>query len=149
LVPVDALIEDEADLRKLANLQDVIGDLQSASRVRILIVDACRDNGVMRQLQNGLTVTREAAVTRGFARVEGADGTLIAFATQPNRVAADGLGRNSPFTRALLKHLPTPGLELRTLMTRVRAEVVQATGGTQRPEVADSLVGEFVFKELQ
>ena len=71
---------------------------------------------------------------------------MIAFATQPNRVAADGAGRNSPFTQALLKNLPTPGLELRTLMTRVRAEVVAATGGAQRPEVWDSLVGEFDFK---
>jgi uncharacterized caspase-like protein len=65
--------------------------------------------------------------TRGLATVSGADGTLIAFATQPNRVAADGSGRNSPFTQSLLKNLPTPGLELRTLMTRVRAEVVKAT----------------------
>jgi len=54
--------------------------------------------------------------------------------------------RNSPFARALLQHLPTPGLELRTLMTRVRTEVVKMTGGAQRPEVWDSLVGEFTFQ---
>jgi uncharacterized caspase-like protein len=78
--------------------------------------------------------------------VSGADGTLVVFATQPNRVAADGSGHNSPFTQALLKHLPTPGVELRTLMTRVRADVVAATRGIQRPELSDSLVGEFVFK---
>ena len=78
--------------------------------------------------------------------MEAAEGTLIAFATQPNRVAADGEGRNSPFTRALLKHLSTAGLEFRTLITRVRAEVVATTAGAQRPEVSDSLVGEFVFK---
>jgi uncharacterized protein len=71
------------------------------------------------------------------------------FATQANRVAADGTGRNSPFTRAPLKHLPTPGVELRTLMTRVRADVVAATGNTQRPEMFDSLIGEFVFKAGQ
>lgn len=75
-----------------------------------------------------------------------ADGTLVVFATQPNRVAADGAGRNSPFTEALLRHLPTPGIELRTLMIRVRADVVAATNGVQRPELSDSLVGEFVFK---
>jgi uncharacterized caspase-like protein len=65
----------------------------------------------------------------------GADGTLIAFATQPNRVADDGNSRNSPSTKALLKHLPTPGIELRTLISRVRGEVVAATAGAQRPEV--------------
>jgi len=146
LAPVDARVDDETDLRKLINLQDVIGDLQNAAHVRILIVDACRDNEVMQQVASKLPATRSAAFTRGLAAVSGADGTIIAFATQPNRVAADGLGRNSPFTQALLKNLPTPGLELRTLMTRVRAEVVAATGGAQRPEVWDSLVGEFAFK---
>jgi uncharacterized caspase-like protein len=146
LAPIDARIEDEADLRKLVNLQVVINDLQSAGRVRILIVDACRDNDVVQQIARRLSPTRSSAFSRGLARIDGADGTLVAFATQPNRVAADGDGRNSPFSQALLKYLPTPGLELRTLMTRVRAEVVNITGGTQRPEVWDSLVGEFAFK---
>jgi hypothetical protein len=146
LAPVDARIEDEADLRKLINLQDVIDDLRNSTRVRILIVDACRDNKVVAQLSSRVPATRAAAFTRGLARVDGADGTLVAFATQPNRLAADGDGRNSPFTRALLKHLPTPGLEVRTLMARVRAEVVDATAGAQRPEVWDSLVGEFAFR---
>ena len=146
LAPVDAVIGDETDLRKLVNLQDVINDLQSARRIRILIVDACRDNEVIKQLAGRLPATRSAAFARGLAKIDAADGTLIAFATQPNRTAADGTGRNSPFTQALLKHLPTPGLELRTLMTRVRAEVVNVTGGTQRPEVWDSLVGEFAFR---
>jgi uncharacterized caspase-like protein len=146
LAPVDARVEDEADLRKLINLQGIIDDLQNARGVRILIIDACRDNNAITQLARRMPATRGAGLTRGLARVEGADGTLIAFATQPDRVAADGDGRNSPFARALLKHLPTPGLELRTLMTRVRTEVVTATGGAQRPEVRDSLVGEFTFK---
>ena len=145
LAPIDAKVEDVTDLRKLVSLQDVIGDMQGASRVRILIVDACRDNEAIQQLASRMPASRSAALTRGLARVDGADGTLIAFATQPNRVAADGAGRNSPFTQALLKHLPTPGLELRTLMARVRADVVDLTNGGQRPEVWDSLVGEFAF----
>jgi len=146
LAPVDAKIDDEADLRRLFNLQDVIADLQGAGHVRILIVDACRDNEVVQQLAKRLPATRSTAFTRGLAAVSGADGTLIAFATQPNKVAQDGQGRNSPFTASLLKNLPTPGLELRTLMTRVRAEVVTTTQGEQRPEVWDSLVGEFTFQ---
>jgi hypothetical protein len=148
LVPVDAQIEDESDLRKLISLQDVIADLSGASRVRILIVDACRDNGLVQRLSAKMPASRSISFSRGLAHVDGADGTLIAFATQPNRVADDGNSRNSPFTKALLKHLPTPGLELRTLMARVRAEVVAATAGAQRPEVWDSLVGEFAFKSI-
>jgi len=146
LAPVDAQLNDETDLRKFFNLQDVISDLQSAGQVRILIVDACRDNEAMKQLAGRLPATRSAAFAHGLAAVSGAEGTLIAFATQANRVAADGKGRHSPFAVSLLKNLPTPGLELRTLMTRVRSEVVTATGGAQRPEVWDSLVGEFEFK---
>lgn len=144
LAPIDAKLEDESDLRRLINLQDVITDLQGASRVRILMVDACRDNEAVQQLASNLPKTRAAAFSRGLAKVD-ADGTLIAFATQANRIAADGDGRNSPFTTALLTHLPAAGIELRTVMTRVRADVVQVTGGKQRPEVWDSLVGEFSF----
>ena len=89
--------------------------------------------------------TREAGLTRGLARMDNAEGTPVVFATQPNRVAADGKGRNSPFAQALLKHLPTPGVEIRTLLTRVRADVVGSTSDKQRPELYDSLVGEFVL----
>jgi uncharacterized caspase-like protein len=145
LTPIDARLDDEADLRKLILLQNVLDDLQGASKIRLLFIDACRDNEAVQQLASRLPRTRAAAFTRGLAGAS-ADGTLIAYATQPNKVAADGQGRNSPFTQALLKHLPIPGVELRTLLTRVRAEVVQATGGAQRPEVSDSLVGEFAFR---
>jgi len=146
LAPIDARIEDETDLRKLINLQAMIDDLQSASRIRILLIDACRDNKGVQQLNAKLPkATREAGLTRGLARMDNAEGTLVVFATQPNRVAADGKGRNSPFAQALLKHLPTPGVEIRTLLTRVRADVVALTSDKQRPELYDSLVGEFVL----
>ena len=121
LAPVDSHLEDETDLRKLVSLQNVISDLQNAGHVRILIVDACRDNEVMKQLAGRLPATRSAAFAQGLARVSNAEGTLIAFATQPDKVAADGQGRHSPFAQSLLKNLPTPGLELRTLMTRCAA----------------------------
>jgi hypothetical protein len=147
LMPVDARITDEADIRRSLNLQDVLGDLQNAARIRIVMLDACRDNGVIQQLASTLPASRSAALTRGLSRLDQiAQGTFVVFATQANRVAADGSGRNSPFTTALLKHLGTAGIELRTIMTRVRSDVVTASSGAQWPEVSDSLVGEFVFK---
>jgi tetratricopeptide (TPR) repeat protein len=146
LAPIDAQLQDETDLRRFVNLQDVIGDLQTVGKVRILIVDACRDNKAMQQLASRLPASRSLAFGQhGLAPTE-ADGTLIAFATQANQVAADGQGRNSPFAQALLKNIGAPGVELRTMLTRVRADVVAATGGTQRPEVWDSMIGEFEFK---
>jgi uncharacterized caspase-like protein len=92
-----------------------------------------------------LPKSRAASFRQGLAG-EKAEGIIIAFATQPDRVATDGSGRNSPFTAALLKHLPTPGLDARLVFARVRTDVLRATGGEQRPEVSDSLDGEFVFK---
>jgi hypothetical protein len=73
-------------------------------------------------------------------------GTLIAFSTAPGAVALDGDGRNSPFTEALVRHLATPGLEIRQLMTRVRRSVVEATGGQQVPWDNSSLITEVVLR---
>ncbi len=70
---------------------------------------------------------------------------MIGYATQPDNVALDGSGRNSPFTTAMLKHLPTPGLDISVLMRRVRADVVQATGQKQVPWDHSSLMGDVVL----
>lgn len=147
LLPVDARVDDESDLRRLVQLQGVLDDLRSAQGIRVLILDACRDNGIMQRIA-AVSPTRSAAFDRGLSRLDQASarGAFIVYATQPNVVAKDGDGRNSPFTAALLKHLATPGLELRSVMTRVRADVVRDSGGSQWPEVSDSLIGELVMK---
>jgi tetratricopeptide (TPR) repeat protein len=144
LAPIDARIGDETDLRKFVRVQSILDDLQNVKGARILILDACRDNEAIKQLAAILPKSRSAAVRSGLAG-ERAEGVMIAYATQPDRIAADGDGRNSPFTAALLKNLPAPGVELRTMFTRVRSEVLRATGGVQRPETSDSLDGEVVL----
>jgi uncharacterized caspase-like protein len=73
------------------------------------------------------------------------DGTMIAYATQPDNVALDGEGRNSPFTAALLKYIATPNLEISALMKRVRADVIAATHEKQVPWDHSSLVGDVVL----
>lgn len=151
LAPMDAFVDETNNLVNFIGLQTMIGHMQDAKLVRILIVDACRDNGIEARLPGRQIATGPlGSAIRGLAAVNVADGkgTLVAFATQPNNTAVDGVGRNSPFTEALLRHLVTPGLELRTLLTRVRAEVVNATDGRQRPEVVDSLIGEVVLKPV-
>jgi uncharacterized caspase-like protein len=77
--------------------------------------------------------------------VHSAVGTLIAYATQPDAVALDGDGRNSPFTTALLKHIATPGLDIGGVMRRVRADVIAATSQRQVPWDHSSLVGDVVL----
>src|SRR5262249_22219420 len=82
-------------------------------------------------LRNG--AGRAFAVQRGLAPSNPGGGTLIAFSTKPGAVALDGSGANSPFTEALARHLRTPGLEVRQMFTRVRADVIAATRGEQYP----------------
>jgi uncharacterized caspase-like protein len=89
--------------------------------------------------------TRGIAVGSGLASVQSAIGTMIVYATQPDNVALDGEGRNSPFTTALLKHIATPNVEIGTIMRRVRADVVTATHERQVPWDHSSLIGEVIL----
>jgi uncharacterized caspase-like protein len=149
LAPVDAALQDETDLRRnFVRLDDVLDDLASADGARILLLDACRDNDAVDALRAAVP-TRSAGVSRGLARVPSVEGQLVAFATQPDRVADDGVGSNSPFTTALVKHLATPGVELRTSLTRVRVDVAKATNDAQVPEVWDSVLGEIYLSPAE
>ncbi|HYF06208.1 MAG TPA: caspase family protein [Acetobacteraceae bacterium] len=144
LVPVDARLNDIRDVDdETLSLTRVLERLDGAQS-RIVILDACRDNPLAAQMR-GQTGTRSAA--RGLARVETAShGSLLVFSTEPGAVAFDGQGRNSPFAAALVEHLPTPGLDVRLVLTRVRASVVAATSGRQTPWNSDGLLNEVVLR---
>jgi uncharacterized caspase-like protein len=142
LMPVDARLEDEVSVSyELARIEDVTFALSGARDVKIVILDSCRNNPLADRL--GLRATRDGMLNRGLARIDAPRGTIIAYAAQPNQVAVDGDGRNSPFTRALIKELERPGLEIATLFRRVAVNVDRATGGRQLPELAISMSGEF------
>jgi hypothetical protein len=145
LIPTDANLASELDLNLEAiPLRAILTSLEQSAQVRIVFLDACRDNPMAVQLAQGMG-TRSTSVGRGLARVETGIGTLIAYSTQPGAIARDGEGNNSPFTSALLELIPTPGLEIRQLLTRVRVEVVKATNQTQVPWDHSSLMGDFFF----
>jgi formylglycine-generating enzyme required for sulfatase activity len=147
IAPVDATLSDETDLRRrFVRLDDVLDDLADAKGARIILLDACRDNGAVEALREAVPRSRSAGINRGLARIPATVGQLVAFATQPDRVAADGEGADSPFTTALVAHLGEPGLELRTALTRVRVDVAKATDNIQIPEVSDSLLGEIYLR---
>ena len=99
--------------------------LEPAKKLRLVILDACRDNPFLPTMARTLA---SRSVGRGLAKIEtpGSD-TLIAYAAKAGSVAADGRGANSPFTLALLKHLTTPGLDVRLAFGRVRDEVLATT----------------------
>jgi hypothetical protein len=148
LAPVDVQVNDELDLRRLATAQDLVGDLQAAKNVRILILDASHDSKLGERMANLRPSSRAAAFAGGLAPMEKTAGTLIASAAQPNTLAEDGAGAHSPFTSALLKHLPEAGLDARLLFMRASAEVYEETGYVQLPEVSEALVGKFQFKRM-
>ncbi|MFD2182482.1 tetratricopeptide repeat protein [Rhodoplanes azumiensis] len=145
LVPVDAKLERPGDLALDAvDVSLVLAQMEADKRVNLVFLDACRDNPLSRSLARSLG-TRSATVGTGLASIQSALGTMIAYATQPDNVALDGEGRNSPFTTALLKHIGTPGVDIGTIMRRVRAEVVTATREKQVPWDHSSLIGDVVL----
>jgi hypothetical protein len=142
LMPVDAQLEDEYSVNyELTRIDDVLFALSKARGVKILILDACRNNPLAERLSS--RGKRDFVQTRGLARIEAPRGMVVAFATQSDQIAADGAGRNSPFTSALLKEIEAPGIEIATLFRRVAIDVNQATGGRQLPELSISMAGEF------
>ncbi len=142
LVPIDAKLDRPADLNfETFDVNVVLAQMEAEKRVNLVFLDACRDNPLARSLARRLG-TRSAAIGRGLASIQSAIGTMIAYATQPDNVALDGEGRNSPFTTAFLKHVATPGLEISAFMKRVRADVVRTTREKQVPWDHSSLLGE-------
>ena len=144
LLPVDAALEREQDLRyEAVALDTILDEAQPAKRLRIVILDACRDNPFAVRMARALGATRSASVGRGLAQVADIQtDTLIAYATAADAVAEDGTGGNSPYTAALLEQLDKPGLEINLLFGRVRDSVFKATSGRQRPFTYGSLGGE-------
>lgn len=145
IVPIDARLEFERDLEfEAITFDSVLKQMEQGANTNLVFLDACRNNPLSRNLARSMG-TRSVAVGRGLAQMESGIGTLIAYATQPGNIALDGKGVHSPFTGALLNHLETPGLEVRQLMSRVRREVHDITGGEQVPWDHSSLLGDFYF----
>jgi tetratricopeptide (TPR) repeat protein len=145
LVPIDAKLEREGDLSfEAIDVDVVLQQLENGPRANLVFLDACRNNPLARNLARSLNV-RSSAVGMGLASMQGGIGTMIVYATQPNNVALDGDGRNSPFTAALIAHLPNPGVDISITMRRVRADVIRATNQKQVPWDHSSLVGELVL----
>src|SRR6267154_1190436 len=143
LVPVDLKLDDGAFTPfEMVKLDDVVEALSYTDGVRLLVLDACRDNPFANSLAQNKG-SRGASMTRGLAKIERSQGMLIAYSTQPNAVAADGSGRNSPFTAALVREMQVPGLEVATVFRRVAVNVYRETGGAQTPELSVSLLQDF------
>jgi hypothetical protein len=140
LIPVDAKLASDYDAEDEAvSLDRIVLAVEPVKQLRLIILDACRDNPFMRKMQRAIA---QRAVTGGLAPVEPTTGnTLIAFAAKAGSTSYDGTGENSPFTTALVKHIAEPGLDIRIALGRVRDEVIKSTGNRQEPFIYGSLGG--------
>jgi hypothetical protein len=143
LIPVDAELKTDLDVpHEAISLKNVMQVVSPASKLGLVVLDACRNNPFASRMVRTL---RTRAVSRGLASVEPTGSILVAYAAKDGTTASDGTGRNSPFTKALLTHLETPGLEINFLFRNVRDDVLQATQFAQEPFVYGSLSREAIF----
>jgi uncharacterized caspase-like protein len=144
LLPIDADIKSEMDVKLGAaiNIDLTLDQTMSDAKVKLVLLDACRDNPFAAKIKSNAPSTRSVSVQTGLAEMKSGEGTLIAFATGPGQTALDGKeGGNSPFTRALLANLTQPGVELQQAMTKVRAQVQEETNKGQLPWGNTNLTG--------
>src|SRR5664279_3032816 len=143
LLPIDADIKSEMDVKLGAaiNIDLTLDQTMSDAKVKLVFLDACRDNPFAAKIKSN-SATRSVSVQTGLAEMKSGEGTLIAFATGPGQTALDGQeGTNSPFTRALIAHITTPGVEIQQAMTEVRAQVNEETNKGQLPWGHTNLIG--------
>ncbi len=143
LVPVDARLETDRDVNfEAVPLDQVLSAVEGARKLRVVILDACRDNPFANKMKR---TTASRSIGRGLARVEPEGGTLVAYAAKGGEVALDGDGQNSPFVTAILKYLPMPGVEINKFFRLVRDDVLNSTNRKQEPFVYGSLPSDDFF----
>jgi hypothetical protein len=138
LVPIKAEVLSEPEVEfECLDVGFVLAQMEAANnRMNIVILDACRNNPFARSFRSA---------ERGLATMMAPTGTLIAYATAPGSVAADGEGENGLYTEHILKQITRPGLKIEEVFKNVRAEVVQISNNRQVPWEASSLIGDFYF----
>ena len=136
LIPIGAAIESESDVKyKAINAGIILGKMEDAgNNLNIVILDACRNNPFARSFRSA---------EKGLARMDAPKGSLVAYATAPGSIAADGDGRNGIYTKHLIENIKRPGVKIEDVLKNVRVAVVKETGERQVPWESSSLMGNF------
>ena len=137
LIPIDARISAPSDLTtSTIRLVDLMATLDAIpSRMRIVVLDACRNNPFPTVSDAG----------RGLAIVDAPNGSIVGYSTSPGEEALDGRGEHSPYTQAFLNLARQPNLPIEQLFKRIRLQVNQVTDGRQTPWESSSLTSDFTF----
>jgi len=138
IVPVNAVINSQEEVEyECVDAGFVLAMMESSrTDINIVILDACRNNPFARSFRSA---------NQGLASMSAPTGTIIAYATGPNAVAADGEGVNGLYTQELLKQINAPGLRVEDVFKNVRRNVLEQSGGAQTPWETSSLIGDFYF----
>lgn len=157
LVPTDAKLAVDRDVQfEAVPLDQVLVAVDGAKKLKLVLLDACRDNPFSPRRTEAPASASVAApadgakvasrsIGRGLAEVKTTGGTLVVFAAKNGQVALDGDGDNSPFAVAMLQRVATPGVEINKLFRLVRDDVMEATAGRQEPYTYGSLPGKEDF----
>ncbi len=140
MIPVDAQLKVDRDIDlETVDVGKVLSAIEGAKRLRLVILDACRDNPFTSQMRRTMA---SRSIGRGLARIEPEAGTLVVYAAKHGETALDGEGRNSPFAEALVRRIQErPSQEIRRLFDLVRDDVMETTRGKQQPFSYGSLSG--------
>ena len=142
LVPVDAQLERDTDVRFENVTLDMVLEATAGASLRLVVLDACRNNPLARTMQR---TARTRSISRGsFGELNEeqlSPGLVVAYAAAAGTTADDGAGRHSPYTRALLQYLEAPA-EIIQVFRWVQGTVLEATDGRQQPHLYFSLPGE-------
>lgn len=149
LIPVDAEVKSNRDIEQQAvSLDDLLAAVDRARKMRVVILDSCRDDPFGDQLERRpiaasgeSTVQTRGAARTGLAKPSPDRGTLVAFAARDGEKAFDGKGRNSPFALALMDTIPRKGLDISLMFRQIRDSVLANTGNLQEPHTYGSLPG--------
>jgi uncharacterized caspase-like protein len=154
LIPIEAKVAVDRDVQyEAVPLDQVMTAVEGAKKLRLVLLDACRDNPFASQMQKTAAVqplssaakgsggTRTRSVSRGLSEVKVSGATLVVYAAKHGQTALDGEGGNSPFAVAFAQRIATPNVEINKLFRLVRDDVMEATAGRQEPYTYGSLPG--------
>lgn len=158
LIPIDARLAVDRDIEyEAVALTQVLRAADSAKKIKLVMLDACRDNPFKPRKTDapaaiaasestaGRVIATRSTNGRGLAEVKVSGATLVVFAAKDGQVALDGDGGNSPFAVAVVQRLATPGVEINKIFRLVRDDVMEATAGRQEPYTYGSLPGKEDF----
>lgn len=144
LLPIEAkLIDDDSIIAQGVNLNEVLSALdlnEGRDGINIVLLDACRNKPQVKTKSG-------SDLTQGLAAITPPIETMIGYATQANKKSIAGTGddRNSPYTEALLKFIPTEGLSIGDLFIEVGKYVKNKTENYQLPDQYGNLTQYFYF----